>query len=184
VSSIIRYYGAERGAAGRGTARVVSDVIANELNAKVGYIRPVAPGAVFVTSAGYLHGSNNVRHIIHVAAVQGEPGMGFRSVQIPTLGQCVRNCLNEADRLAADDPGVGSILFPLLGTGMGKAAVRPAVEVLVEAAVGYLETTPETEVRAIYFLAYDVEEYTALMSVFSADPRLTPTEEHGEVDAL
>lgn len=183
ISSIIRYYGAERGPAGRGTARVVSDIIADELNAKVGDARPVAPGSIFVTGPGNLRTSNNVHYIIHVASVQGEPGVGFRSVQIPSLGQCVRNGLAEADRLARSDPDVRSILFPLLGTGMGKAEVEPAVGVLVEAAIAYLKASPDTALRAVYFLAYSSKEYVALMSAFSNDPRLARVKEYGEIEA-
>ncbi|MBN2446271.1 MAG: macro domain-containing protein [Phycisphaerae bacterium] len=183
ISSIIRYYGAKHGAAGRGTARVVSDNIANELNAKVGDARPVAPGTVFVTGSGNLRITNNVHYIIHVASVQGEPGVGFRSVQIPSLGQCVRNSLAEADLLARSHPNVRSILFPLLGTGMGKAAIGPAVSVLVESAISYLEASPDTALGAIYFLAYDSKEYLALRSALGNDPRLTPVEERGEIEA-
>jgi O-acetyl-ADP-ribose deacetylase (regulator of RNase III) len=184
ISSIIRYYGAKRGTTGRGTARVVSDVIFDQLNAAVGDApRPVPPGSVFVTGPGELKASNNVSYVIHVASVQGEPGVGFRSLQIETLGHCVRNVLTEAESLARQNQDVHSILIPLLGTGMGRADIEPAVSVLAEAAISYLESTPGTQLRAVWFLAYDSKEYATLMSVFENDLRTTSVEDVGSIDA-
>ena len=162
---------------------MVSDTIADELNAKVGDDRPVTPGTVFVTGSGNLRASHNVHYIIHVAAVHGEPGVGFQSVQIESLGHCVSNVLREAEVLAGKDSRVRSILFPLLGTGMGKADVGAAVDVLVEAAIAYVEASPDTALRAVFFLAYDSKEYSALMAAFGKDPRMQVVEERRDVGA-
>lgn len=178
ISSIIRYYGSERGTSGPGTAQVISDVVYDQLNTAVGNATtPVPPGSVFVTGAGELLKTHNVSYVLHVASVHGEPGVGFRSVQIESLGHCVRNVLTEAELLARENSNVHSVLFPLLGTGMGKAAIEPAATVQVEAAISYLESVPDTALRAVWFLAYDSKEYVALTSVFSGDPRVSSMEE-------
>src|SRR5215468_1194420 len=107
ISGIIRYWGAQRDQIGR----VSVDCVAEELASKVGDRRPVAPGTVIVTAGGALTTSNNVCHIIHVAAVHGEPGAGFRQVQ--NIGWCVTKALIEADRLASADEHVRAVLIPL-----------------------------------------------------------------------
>jgi O-acetyl-ADP-ribose deacetylase (regulator of RNase III) len=168
VSSIIRYWGSRRDH----TGRVTDDVIADELAAVVGHRRPVAPGTALVTGSGSLAGSNNVRHVIHVAAVQGEPGAGFR--QVRQVGSCVANALHEAERLAAADPRVRSILFPLLGVGVAGAALAPTVRTLLRAAIDHLAATPDTALRAIYFLAYTEAELAALDGGIEETRRLTP----------
>lgn len=162
ISAIIRYWGAQRDQAGW----VIADVIADELAATVGGRRPVAPGTAMVTGAGALRESNAVHHVIHVAAVYGEPGAGFRPVR--DVGRCVTNALVEADRLAGAGESAGSILFPLLGTGVGGAPIAPTARTLVGAAADYLTATPATALRVIYFLAYTRAELAALEEVLRA----------------
>lgn len=161
ISGLVRYWGAVRDQAGQ----VSDDVIAEALADAVGAERPVAAGTAFVTTSGGLREHNNVKHIIHVAAVQGEPGAGFR--QVLNVSQCVVNALTAADELAAVDPTTTSILFPLLGAGNGRANAGETIRVLLEAALGYLDGHPETKLTAIYFLGYtDLEAQlleTALM---------------------
>lgn len=147
VSGIIRYWGAFRDPAGRITA----DVVADELAAKVG-TGPVAPGTAISTTAGALLETNNVRHIIHVASVQGEPGAGFRQVRY--VSWCVTSALVEAERLAAADERIRSLLFPLLGTGVAGAAIEPTAASMIAAVTDYLDAHPHTRLRAVYFLAY------------------------------
>ncbi|WP_405101500.1 macro domain-containing protein [Micromonospora sp. NBC_01412] len=169
ISAIVRYWGAKRTAAGR----VASDLIADSLASEVGGNVPVTPGRAFVTKAGELTQSHNVKHIIHVAAVQGEPGAGFRRVQ--NIGLCVTNALAAADGIAQTNRGVESILFPLLGTGMGGANLKPTTKALVGAAINYLDAVPETALRVIYFLAYSDAEHETLTDAFHATHRLAPT---------
>ncbi|BBH69568.1 hypothetical protein ACTI_62530 [Actinoplanes sp. OR16] len=168
ISGIIRYHGARRDAAGH----VVQDTIAGELAGAVGGHRPVAPGAAFVTGPGALAGTHAVRRIIHVAAVQGEPGAGFR--QVRQVGACVANALALAERLAADDPGIRTILFPLLGAGMAGSSVPGTAAELVAAAVDHLESTPATHLTGIRFLAYRDTEQAALAEALSTHPALRP----------
>ncbi|HEX9337052.1 MAG TPA: TIR domain-containing protein, partial [Pseudonocardiaceae bacterium] len=159
TSAVIRYWGAERDESGR----VRKDVIAAELAARAGPHRPVAPGTVVVTGAGALRETNNVRHILHVAVVQGEPGAGFR--QVRDIGWCVTNTLVQATALARDDTGVRSVLFPLLGTGMAGAALQPTARTMLRAILDYLVQEPDTPLRLIAILAYTERERSVLRHV-------------------
>ena len=168
ISGIIRYWVATRDDAGR----VVDDVIARELTARVGNRAPVAPGSAFATGSGALLGSHHVRHLIHVASVQGEPGAGFR--QVKNIGLCVTNALLLAERLAADDPQTRTILFPLLGVGSGHGPVQPTANDMITAAVDHLVEHPRTRLRAVYLLGYSDAELSVLTECLTGDPRLTP----------
>jgi len=166
TSGMIRFYGSVRDAAGN----VIEDTVAEDLRKVVGGKGPVAPGSAFVTTSGSLRKSNNVLCVIHVAAVQGEPAAGFRQVQ--NIGSCVANVLTLGDQFARDRLSASSILFPLLGTGVGGGALEPTVHALLGAATSYLEETPETAWRDVYFLAYKHTEFEALSRAFRENGRL------------
>ena len=172
VSAIILYWGSVRDGAGR----VIDDVIADELANQVGARRPVTPGTVVVTGSGELAASNNVRHILHVAAVQGEPGTGFR--QVRDIGSCVTNALVHGERLAAADPAVRTILFPLLGTGTAGGPVPATAQAMLLAMLDYIADTP-TVLRIIYLLASTEAEHQAVTRVLRSLP-LVPTGHAGD----
>jgi DNA-binding SARP family transcriptional activator/O-acetyl-ADP-ribose deacetylase (regulator of RNase III) len=166
ISAIIRYYGARRDPAGS----VLEDLIADELSRAVQHT-PVAPGTAVVTGAGFLAAANNVRHVVHVAAVQGEPGAGFRPVR--DLGRCVRNGLTAAEALATTDERVRSVIFPLLGTGVGGGPPARIAPVMVAAALDHFAGLPDAVLRTVWFLAYDRTERAALLTALTARPELT-----------
>lgn len=159
VSAIIRYWGSARDEAGR----ITEDLVADELERIAAPRRPVAPAAALVTGSGTLAVTNNVRHVIHVAAVQGEPGEGYR--QVSDIGGCVINALARAEQLL-----VRTILFPLLGTGVAGADVTHTARMLVQAAVHHIERHPDTRLHRISFLAYDEHERAALDEAVRALP--------------
>lgn len=159
VSAIIRYWGAARDEAGR----ITDDLISDELERIAAPRRPVAPAAALVTGSGALAQTNNVRHIIHVAAVAGEPGAGYR--QVSDIGGCVLNALARAEGLQ-----VRTILFPLLGTGVANADVSHTARMLVQAAVHYIDRHADTRLQRISFLAYDDHERSALDDAVRALP--------------
>jgi O-acetyl-ADP-ribose deacetylase (regulator of RNase III) len=70
--------------------------------------------------------------------------------------------LIEAELLAATDDAVRSILFPLLGTGVGGGELGPTTRELLAAAVDHLVATPATRLDEIYFLASTRAELAAL----------------------
>ncbi|MGW6445755.1 TIR domain-containing protein [Lentzea sp. NPDC055074] len=161
VSGVIRFWGSRRDGAGQ----VVDDLISGELDAKVER-RPVAPGTVIATGAGELTRSHQVRHVVHVAAVHGEPGAGYR--QVGDVGRCVRNVLAVAEEL--DPLPLGSVLFPLLGTGAARADAVSTAESMVSAAVDHLVDHPGTRLRRIQFLGYNRREHDALTRTFRLLP--------------
>src|SRR5215470_390734 len=172
ISAIVRYWGSKRDE----TGRVQHDLIAEELAAAVGANRPVAPGTVVVTSSGALADSNNVRHIIHVAAVQGEPGAGFR--QVRNVGWCVTNALLRAEQLAQTDSTVRTILFPLLGAGVAGADAEGTAHTMLLAIVDYLTHRPDTRLDGIFLLAYSQKELALLDSVWRTMPLVQIAGEH------
>jgi transcriptional regulator with XRE-family HTH domain len=164
VSSIVRYEGAIRDDVGQ----VTDDIIYAELDRKLSGRRPVPPGAAIVTGAGEL-ARFGVSHVVHVAAVQGEPGAGFR--QIREVGRCVTSALAAVDNIVADPPPE-TILFPLLGTGQGGGELRPTIGALVGSAIDYFTMTPRTRVTTVYFLAYLDVELSECEVLFRANRRL------------
>jgi O-acetyl-ADP-ribose deacetylase (regulator of RNase III) len=162
ISGIIRYWGSVRDRYGH----VLRDLIANELEANTGPHRPVAPGTAVVTGPGALAGSHQVRHIIHVASVQGEPGAGYR--QVRNLDWCVANGLRCAEELAPYLPR-GSVLFPLLGTGVAGAEIGHTARTMINAAVDYVRVRPDTGLRRIVFQGYNRGEYQAIEAAFRSN---------------
>lgn len=145
VSGVVRYHGARRNKAGR----IVEDTVALALaDATAG--ASVAPGTVIGTTAGELERTNDVRQILHVAAVTGQVGRGYRAVE--DLGGCVRNVLawiDDSENAALD---LRAVIFPLLGTGTARADVEEHGRELLGAAIGYLRDRPDSRVQAVWFL--------------------------------
>lgn len=96
VSAMIRYYGARRNSAGY----IVEDVISSALEYGKGDFWSVEPGMVIATPPGQLGPTNNVKAILHVAALQGEPGRGYLPVR--DHPGCVTRALLEVERLNTD----------------------------------------------------------------------------------
>ncbi|WP_214103899.1 macro domain-containing protein [Acrocarpospora catenulata] len=165
ISAVIRFESARHDGGGG----IVHDPIADELEHRVHGRRPVHPGTAIMTGPGQLAGANGVEHVIHVAAVQGEPGRGYR--QVRDVGRCVTNACALAETLCARDGRPRAVLFPLLGTGSGGGDLRDTVEVLLGAAVDHLSTR-RSLLRTVYFLAYTAEELAICREAFDGNPRL------------
>lgn len=165
ISSNIRYFGASRNDAGH----IVKDNIADSLNYRMRNKSNVEPGVVFATDPGALRLSNNVRMLIHVAALNGEPGQGYQPIQ--NYPGCVRRALYEIDRLChlkrrwrmlvaeRDVPGLQNtsrvnVLFPLFGTRTFGMDPQTVAENLYRAAVVFLQQHPNPPIDTVYFLAF------------------------------
>jgi O-acetyl-ADP-ribose deacetylase (regulator of RNase III)/transcriptional regulator with XRE-family HTH domain len=164
VSSIVRYEGALLDDGGQ----VVDDRIADELTRKVAGRTPVLPGTAILTGAGEL-ARYQVKFVIHVAAVQGEPGAGYR--QIVEIGRCVTNAMSEVDKIDAR-PALTTILFPLLGAGHGGGDLKATISALVGSAIDYFTSTPFSHLTTAYFLAYTDAEVAACERLLTANKRL------------
>jgi O-acetyl-ADP-ribose deacetylase (regulator of RNase III) len=160
-SAVMRYFGAKRDRAGQ----VVEDTIANELAAAMGTARSVSPGTILVTSAGELRESNGVKRIFHAAAVQGQPGVGYKTV--PDVETCVSAALATADRAEYSQEDLRTMLFPLIGTGTGGGEVRETVGRLIGTVINYFELNRNCTIGAAYFLAFTDRERDACLSVLS-----------------
>jgi hypothetical protein len=167
ISAVIRYEGARHDA----SKRVVDDLIANELEAQVVGLRPVAAGTVIVTGAGELTRRNGVQYIVHVAAVHGEPGRGYQPTR--DLARCVDNVLLKAEELAMPEGEPVTVLVPLLGTGNGGAAIAPTAAVLIHTATNYLRAACPTRIAAVLFQAYTDLDLDACRNAM-ASAGLTP----------
>ncbi|HWF82616.1 MAG TPA: helix-turn-helix transcriptional regulator [Streptosporangiaceae bacterium] len=164
ISSIIRYEGAIRD----DLRRVVDDRIAAELMRKVAGRLPVPPAAAVVTGSGELW-RYGVSHVVHVAAVQGEPGSGFRQIQ--EVGRCVTNVMTEVDKIDTV-PEPRTLLFPLLGAGQGGGGLEATVGALAGAAIDYFSSVSRTRLTTVYFLAYTDAELAVCEKLFNANRRL------------
>jgi O-acetyl-ADP-ribose deacetylase (regulator of RNase III) len=168
LSGTIRYLGARKDAGNR----IVDDVVARELAAQRGKDWVVEPATVFVTSAGELARSNKVRHIVHVAAVAGQPGTGYEPVK--NLAGCVTAALRAAEQLARDRDDVRSVCLPLLGAGTGGGPVLDIAQTVIDAAVDFLESHPNGPLTSIYIPALSSVEQAACRAAAGSDARLRP----------
>ncbi|MFE9928902.1 macro domain-containing protein [Streptomyces sp. NPDC005533] len=166
ISATIRYHGGTRDAGGH----LVKDRIALELAGKMAGQTHVAAGQVLSTGSGELLGSHQVKRIVHVAAVEGEPASGFR--QVMDLERCVRNLLGEVDRLNEAGEGLRSVVLPLLGTGGGNSDLRRTAEGLAAAVAGYFQAHPASRIRTVYLLAYTDVQAEVCRSVITLLPEL------------
>ncbi|MFE6932465.1 macro domain-containing protein [Streptomyces sp. NPDC057699] len=167
ISATIRYHGGERD----DTGQLTRDVIALELAERMAGRAHVTAGQVLITGPGELQESNQVRRILHVAAVEGEPGSGYRQVMV--LERCVRNILTEVDRLAAAGEPLHSVVIPLLGTGGGNSDLLKTVDTLLSAMVDYLQSHLESRIRVVYLLAYTDVQAAACRAALDGTPELS-----------
>ncbi|MGW0733235.1 macro domain-containing protein [Streptomyces sp. NPDC002851] len=169
VSATIRYHGARKD----DTGQLVHDTIALELAERMAGRTHVSAGQVLVTGPGELAESNQVRRILHVAAVEGEPGSGYRPVM--DLQRCVRNILTETDRRAADGEPLRSLVLPLLGAGGGKSDLHKTVDTLLSATVDYFRSHPSSRIRVVYLLAHtDVQAAACEAALEAAADLVSP----------
>jgi nudix-type nucleoside diphosphatase (YffH/AdpP family) len=175
ISANIRYGGAEKDY--DGTVRV--DTIAQDLRRKLNGRVQVRLGTVLETEAGALI-ANDVRRIVHVAAVHGiAPGKGVRA-DAETIAACVGNVLRHVhtqnSRLVRKYMGLDkSILLPLFGTGEGGLTAGHAAPRQVDAAIEFFERHPQTALKEIYLLAYKGPDKAACMNALRERSELKPT---------
>ena len=161
ISATIRYYGARRKANGE----VTEDIISKELRPQVDSFS-VQPCALYVTSAGELAKSNNVKRIFHVAAVQGHINEGYR--QVDNVEDCVSEALAKIDSKDLENEDITSILFPLLGSGRGRGNPETTAKKLIDATMNYLTQRAGSRIKQVYFLTWTTTDLQACQSVLNA----------------
>jgi O-acetyl-ADP-ribose deacetylase (regulator of RNase III) len=170
MSGIIRYEGSQRDA----TGRVLDDVIADALAAAVRDRRPVTPGIAIVTSAGELAKTHGVRMIIHSAAVEGQPGSGYRPIR--DLDQAVHHALRAAEHPVPPDgtsiTSASVVLFPLAGAGTAGGDLDEIARILLLAAVDHLTRSSAATLQRVLFLAYTEVELATCRRILDSCPDL------------
>lgn len=182
ISSLVRYYGSVR----NGRGEVQRDIIQLAIRKKVPRGTSVAPATVVATTPGQLR-ERGVRQLLHVASVEGQPGLGYRPVQ--DIGACVTSAVVEIDRLNRRPfaPKLRSVLIPIFGTGTGAAKVEDVLDQLVSAAANHFARC-KSHIQKLYFLAYTERQqaacHRALNKVVSASSRKSTADRKWDWDAL
>jgi O-acetyl-ADP-ribose deacetylase (regulator of RNase III) len=158
LSAIIRYEGAEKDDNGE----VVEDSIADELTRMVAGRGSVTPGAVYVTGPGALAKTRNVKKIFHAATVHGVPGGGYRVIN--NVETCVTTSLRRVDHERYRHDDLRTIVFPMMGTGLGGGDVYVVAPRLIRAAVSYLSSYPETNASTVFFSAWNHRDLDACLA--------------------
>ena len=168
LSAIIRYEGAEKD----DNEQVVADTIANELAGALGGRLSVTPGTIYVTSSGALAQTRAVKKIFHAATVSGVPGSGYQAMQ--DVEKCVTNALRRCDLPQYRDDNLRSIVFPMMGTGAGGAKVEMIAQPLIQSAISYLLTNPDSRVETVYFSAWNFRDLEACLAALNGSTEVEP----------
>ena len=168
LSAIIRYEGAEKD----DNEQVVADTIANELAGALGGRLSVTPGTIYVTSSGALAQTRAVKKIFHAATVSGVPGSGYQAMQ--DVEKCVTNALRRCDHPQYRDDDLRSIVFPMMGTGAGGAKVEVIAQPLIQSAISYLLTNPDSRVETVYFSAWNFRDLDACLAALNGSTEVEP----------
>jgi O-acetyl-ADP-ribose deacetylase (regulator of RNase III) len=169
LSAIIRYEGAVKDDNGE----VIDDTVATELRTLTSGRQSATPGAAYVTGPGALADTRGVKRIFHAATTYGVPGTGYQVIN--EVEQCVTTALHRMDheRYRADE--LTSIVFPMMGTGAGGGQVDVIAPRLLQAAVSYLSSHPESGVRKVYFSAWNHRDLQACHAALAARQDIDPS---------
>ncbi|MFN2396582.1 MAG: macro domain-containing protein [Bacteroidales bacterium] len=151
-SAIVRYNGARKDE----NEDIIEDTIALKLAEAKGNRETVNPFTVLVTDSGALEQSHGVKKIFHIAATIGVPGVGWAAIR--PVHTSVSKCLRIAD---ARKEELKSILFPMLGTGIGGLDVYEVAPQLIKTAISYLIANPDSQIKTIYFTAWNGRDLEA-----------------------
>ncbi len=151
-SAVVRYNGAKKD----DNEEIIEDSIAIQLAEAKGNRETVNPFTVLVTDGGALEQSHGVKKIFHIAATIGVPGVGWAAIR-PAYTS-VSKCLRIADIRKED---LKSIIFPMLGTGIGGLDVYEVAPQLIKTAISHLIANPDSRIETIYFTAWNGRDLEA-----------------------
>jgi O-acetyl-ADP-ribose deacetylase (regulator of RNase III) len=151
-SAVVRFNGAKKDE----NDEIIEDSIAIQLAIAKGNRETVNPFTVLVTDGGALERSRCVKKIFHIAATMGVPGVGWTAIK--PVYSSITKCLRVADSRTED---LKSIIFPMLGTGIGGLDVYEVAPQLINAAVSYLVSFPDSRIETIFFTAWNGRDLEA-----------------------
>jgi hypothetical protein len=152
ISASIRYLGARKTI----TGHIAEDIIGNHLRKVMGYEGEVAPATIIITVPGELERTHNVKRIFHVAATQGQIGLGYSL--IANIENCITNALAMVDHVSSED-SFRSILFPFV------TKERELAKKMIGTAINYLQTYPQSSIEKAFFLTMTVSELEICKSI-------------------
>lgn len=145
ISGAIRWLGARKV---QYTDEVLEDTIALALAEVMNGKSEVQAGVVIPTTSGQLQESHGVKRVFHAAVVEGRAGKGYRLV--PGAEACVTRALELLGEF--EEEGLESILFPLIGTGGGGAAIEQVLNGMVTSSLRHVRSDTGTAVKSIHIL--------------------------------
>ena len=112
---------------------------------------PVKPGQAVATGAGKL----KARFIIHAAVMEED---------LRTNEQYIREAVRNSLKLA-DSMGMGSIVFPALGTGVGRFPLKKCAKAMLEETVAFDAAGPE-HVKRVKFALFTEQAYKDFKEIY------------------
>ena len=147
VSGMLRYLDAEKS----DTGEILADSLRDNLQREIqGRKLPVRLGSVIATPTTGLRKAG-VKYVFHVAAMQGSVGDGYKTMD-DVLDDCVRNAYNRFARLHAEEKGLETILFPMLGAATTTLEPHDVARELLKNIVAKMKSLPAC--RTTYLLAW------------------------------
>jgi len=92
------------------------------------------------------------------------PGSGY--LVMPNVERCVTVSLERMDDDQHKNDRLNTIVFPMLGTGNARGRVETIAPRLIQAAVSYFRSYPESQVSTVYFSAWNQRDLDVCLNAF------------------
>lgn len=150
----------------------IEDTIWIDLLRARGEALSAAPVETIVeTSPGNLFATNDVKRLLHLASVEASVD-GVRSARLIDISRAVRSALTRVDGRDQRRGRTRSILFPMIGAGVGGAPVRDVFTQMLDGVRDHFAavaaTRRSTGLEAVHFVAYDADDHRVCAAVLSA----------------
>jgi nudix-type nucleoside diphosphatase (YffH/AdpP family) len=172
VSAKIRYLGAAKAKGSDGVERVIEDTVADALNKKRKG-RLVAIGTVFSTEPGNLRYTHKVRHLFHVAAVNGIVNKGTYADE-ERIETAVRNALEaveDRNRQWFRRP-YKSVLLPMIGTGGEELPTEKAFPKILPAILKFFNGDRRTKLKEVHLSVFRERDVNIVKEKLCSHPDL------------
>jgi O-acetyl-ADP-ribose deacetylase (regulator of RNase III) len=112
---------------------------------------PIKPGQAVATAAGRL----KARFVIHAAVMEAD---------LRTNEAYIRAATGNALKLA-ETMGMGSIVFPALGTGVGRFPLEACAGVMMDEVIKF-DKTPPLHVKRVKFVLFSKQAYDEFKGIY------------------